>query len=66
MTQLIPHSDLLQRAVVYVAEMVKEHPKSPLADIIDQAGMRFNLTPLDTEALQRLFSKDTETPLHSL
>ncbi len=66
MTQLIPHSDLLQRAVAHVAEMVKEYPQRPLSDIIDQAGMRFNLTPLDTEALQRLFSKDTETSLHSL
>ncbi len=55
MTQLISHSELLQRAVAYINETRKEHPERPLADILDQAGMQFNLTPLDYEALQRLF-----------
>ncbi len=59
MTQLIPHADLLQKAAAYIAETLKEHPQRHLTDIIDEAGMRFNLTPLDTEALQRLFAKES-------
>ncbi len=61
MTQLISHSELLQRAVVYISEKRKEFPDRPLAEILDQAGMQFNLTPLDTEALQRLFTADKES-----
>ncbi len=59
MSQLIPHADLLQKAAAYIAETLKEYPERNLGEILDQAGMLFNLTPLDTEALQRLFSKDS-------
>ncbi len=58
MTQIIPHSELLQRAVVYITAQKKEFPDRPLMDILDQAGMQFNLTPLDMEALQRIFTKE--------
>jgi hypothetical protein len=36
----------------------RDNPKRALASILDEAGMRFNLSPLDSEALQRLFSRD--------
>ncbi len=64
MTQIIPHSELLQRALTYVNEKLNEDANrlknSPhtLMDILDQAGMRFNLTPLDMETLHRIFTKD--------
>ncbi len=56
MTQIIPHSELLQRAVAHIVAAQKEHPERKINDIIDEAGMQFNLSPLDTEALLRLFS----------
>ena len=58
MAQLISHGDLVQRAAAYVAETIKAYPERHLMDILDQAGMQFNLTPLDTEKLKRIFSKD--------
>lgn len=57
MPTIMPHSELLRRAVVYVDESLKEHPEKPLYMHIDNAAMRFNLSPLDTEALSRLFEK---------
>ena len=57
MTTIIPHSELLRRAVSYVSDTRNDNPGRKLADILDEACMRFNLSPLDCEALQRLFSK---------
>ncbi len=56
MTNIIPPSELLKRAATYIAESIKEHPKKTLQSILDEAGMRFNLSPIDSEALRRLFT----------
>lgn len=58
MSTLISQSELVRRAAAYVAEEVKNNPQRNLHTILDEAGMRFNLTPLDAEALLRLFTKD--------
>ncbi len=60
MSQLINHSELLKRAAAYVAETLVEHPERDIHAIIDEAGMRFNLSPNDSESLKRLFSKEKE------
>ena len=59
MATILPHSELLRRAVSYVNDTRIDSPERKLASIIDEAAMRFNLSPLDGEALQRLFSSDT-------
>ena len=59
MAAIIPHSELLRRAVSYVNDTRQDSPDKPLAEILDEASMRFNLSPLDGEALQRLFSSET-------
>ena len=58
MATILPHSELLRRAVSYVNDTRNDSPERKLASIIDEAAMRFNLSPLDGEALQRLFSPD--------
>ena len=58
MATILPHSELLRRAVSYVNDTRTDSPERKLASIIDEAAMRFNLSPLDGEALQRLFSSD--------
>lgn len=59
MATIMPQSELVRRAFAYVAEIREEAPSKPLSAIIDDAAMRFNLSPLDSEALQRLFRSDT-------
>ena len=47
-------------AVISPSAKVQEAAKfinEQLSSLLDEAGMRFNLTPLDTESLQRIFSK---------
>ena len=56
MPTVMPQSELLRRAVAYINDARQDTPEKKLSAIIDEAAMRFNLSPLDCEALQRLFS----------
>ncbi len=58
MPTIISRNELVRRAAVYVAEQRREHPEHPLHTILDEAGMRFNLTPVDSAALLRLFESE--------
>ena len=40
-----------------------EKPSRSLHELLDEAGMRFNLTPLDSEALTRILADDRKTCL---
>ncbi len=44
--------------MAYLIEMRRDFPERPLSALIDEAGMRFNLSPLDAEALMRFFSSE--------
>ena len=44
---LIEHGELVRRALEYVQEERCRRPDAPLSSLLDEAGMRFNLTPLD-------------------
>ena len=56
MSHHLSSGDAIRKAAAFVAETRKAEPSRSLASILDEAGMRFNLTPLDGEALHRLFS----------
>lgn len=58
MPTIMPQSELVRRAFSYVAEAKVENPGKDVTSLVDDAAMRFNLSPLDAEALQRLFSSD--------
>lgn len=57
MSTIIPHSELLRRAAAYISEQRQEHQDKPLHDVLDAAGMRFNLAPADYEVLLRMFAE---------
>jgi hypothetical protein len=59
MSSTLPPGETIRKAAAFVAEARKAQPSRSLASILDEAGMRFNLTPLDGEALNRLFSSDS-------
>ena len=56
MSSTLPTGELLRKAAAFVAETRKADPERSLASVLDEAGMRFNLTPLDSEALYSLFT----------
>jgi hypothetical protein len=54
MATIMPQSELTRKALAYIAEQRVLAPSKSLAALLDEAGMRFNLTPLDAAALERL------------
>jgi hypothetical protein len=56
MSNLIPAAELVKQAAAWIAEARSLHPEKKLATLLDEAGMRFNLTPLDSQSLERIFS----------
>ncbi|MEG6501833.1 MULTISPECIES: hypothetical protein [unclassified Desulfovibrio] len=57
MSTIMPQSELVRKAAAYLAEERARDPRKSLALLLDEAGMRFNLTPLDAMSLERLFRK---------
>ena len=60
MTTIMPQGELVRKAAAYLAEQRAQHAGKSLSALLDEAGMRFNLTPLEAAALERLFR--TEPP----
>ena len=55
MSAIMPQGELVRKALAYITEQRALNPNQSVAHLLDEAGMRFNLTPLDTAALERLF-----------
>ena len=53
MTTVMPQSELLRKAVAWVAE--HQTTGADLSKILGEAGMRFNLSPKDQEFLRGFF-----------
>ena len=55
MTTVMPHDELLRKALYFVDERLADNPAANLDSLLDEAGARFNLSPRDSEALLDLF-----------
>lgn len=55
MPTIIHHSELVRRALIYLDEELGRCPEKQVAVLLDQAGMRFNLSPAEAADLERLF-----------
>ncbi len=53
-------SNKVREAAKYILEKKKEKPGADMHMLIDEAGMRFNLTPKDSEALTRILTEAKE------
>ncbi len=60
---LEPPGESLQRALRWISGERESDPSRPLAAIVEEAGPRFDLTPLEVEYLWRvLISRGTARP----
>ncbi len=50
---VLPEGEALRRAVRWLDERRREEPGAPRQKLIDEAAVRFDLTPLDAEFLLR-------------
>ncbi len=55
MATIIQHEEHVRRALKYIADRKLENPSLDVIDLLDDAGQRFNLSPLDQKALEHMF-----------
>lgn len=55
MPTIIHHSELVRRALVYLDEERGRSPEKRIECLLDEAGMRFNLSPAEAVELARVF-----------
>jgi hypothetical protein len=56
MPTVMPEGGAVRKAVQWVSKTREEGAKAPLAALIEQASIRFNLSPKDCDFLNRFFS----------
>lgn len=59
MATVIHQSELLRRALAWLDEQRLERPGKSMAELMDEAGMRFNLSPVDASNLHRLVTRES-------
>jgi hypothetical protein len=60
MSEILPEGEEIRKAVRWISEKRKEKEAPPLNKLLEEAGMRFNLSPADTEFLRRFLRKQRE------
>lgn len=61
MASIMPEGELLCRAIAWICEEKSVKPERSLHAYLDEAGMRFNLSPLDQQKLAALFAENDNT-----
>lgn len=57
---IMPQGEDIRRAVKWISEMRKAEPETSDKDLIEQACLKFNLSPLDAAYLERWARGETE------
>lgn len=56
---IAPQGENIRRAVKWICAEREDHPETPLTRLIEQAGIQFNLTPLEEDSLDRILTCDS-------
>ena len=62
MPVIMPEGELLRRAAAWICEERMMRPDRSLPSCLDEAGMRYNLSPKDQRMLAELFADNTTSP----
>ncbi|BCS87138.1 hypothetical protein [Pseudodesulfovibrio sediminis] len=57
MTTIMPQGELTRKAVAWICEMQESKPDTQLAVLLEEAAVRFNLSPKEVEALQHFYKE---------
>ena len=57
MTTIQPDSEPIRKATRWIAEERKYGSEKPITKLIEEAGLKFNLSPLEEEFLARHFKE---------
>lgn len=62
MATIMPHGEDIRKAVQWVSEVRQSSPEKNLGKLIEDASIRFNLSPAEYESLLKFFN-GTEGPI---
>ena len=54
---ILPEGEQLRRAVKWISDMRSEHPEAKLFTLIEEACLRFDLSPKDQELLAHFITE---------
>ena len=54
MATIQPEGDLIRKAVRWISDELQDHPEEKRQKLLQQAAVKFNLSPKDYEYLQKL------------
>ena len=55
---MISDNELLRRAVRWISAERVENPNKKINELLDEAGKRFNLSPIQTDSLLRILKEE--------
>jgi len=58
MTTIVPQSELTRKAIAWISEMQEDGSSKSLDMLLEEAAVRFNLSPKDVEFLQRFYKEN--------
>lgn len=53
----MPQSELTKKAIAWIAEMLEQKSDQSLNALLEEAAVRFNLSPRDCEFLKRFYTE---------
>ncbi len=60
---VIPQVELARKAILWICEQRAQRPDAAVAGLLEEAGCRYNLSPLDIDFLQRFFRENPNPEL---
>jgi hypothetical protein len=60
MTTVQPDGEMIRKAVQWISDELKDHPQKKRRTVIEQAAVKFNLSPKDVEYLEKLVMSEKE------
>ena len=60
MTTVQPEGEMIRKAVQWISDELKDHPQKKRRTVIEQAAVKFNLSPKDVEYLEKLVMSEKE------
>ena len=57
MNTIMPEGDGIKKAIQWIDQAKADNPEKKLIRFIDEAGMKYNLSPKDSDFLFRFYTK---------
>ena len=62
MTTVLPQGESLRRALAWISERREREPATPVLPLVEEASLRFDLTPNESEWLLHTLTQKTPAP----